>query len=136
MIADRDALAKLAKAWVVETVAQFGLAHENDLKELAIVGLEIREQTDLFEQLIGQILGFVNNQNGVLSALDLLKEKLIDHGQSIQSVQAVDRKTKLYGDGLHQFVRTHYGIEDERGRVLVIQVLEHRAAESGFAGAD
>ena len=41
MITHRDALAKLAQARVVQTVAQFWLPHQNDLKKFAVVGFEI-----------------------------------------------------------------------------------------------
>ena len=49
VITHGDTLTKLAETGIVQPIAQFRLAHEHDLKELAIVGLKVREQTALFE---------------------------------------------------------------------------------------
>ena len=91
MVADGDALAQLAEAVLVEAVAQFGLAHEDDLQKFALVGFQIGKEAHLFEQFAGEVLGFVNNKDGVLAALDLLEEEAVDLGHGFQAVQALDR---------------------------------------------
>ena len=40
MVADGDSLAQLAQRMFVETVAQFRLAHEQELQQLAAIVLE------------------------------------------------------------------------------------------------
>src|SRR5947209_10160421 len=41
MIADGDSLPELTQAGFVEPVTQLGLAHEHNLQELAVVGLQV-----------------------------------------------------------------------------------------------
>ena len=81
MEAHCDALAQLAQGMVVEAVAQFRLAHQNDLQKFALVGFQVGQQPDLLQQFAGQILGLVNNENGVLVVLDLLEEEAVDFRQ-------------------------------------------------------
>src|SRR5205085_9706237 len=56
--------------------------------------------------------------------------------QSIQAVQAIDRKTEFDGDRLDQFLRAHDRIEDEGSGIMPVELLEHRAAERRLAGAN
>ena len=42
MVADCDPLPELAQFGVVEAVPEFGLTHEDNLKEFAVVCLQIR----------------------------------------------------------------------------------------------
>ena len=51
VIAHRDPLAELAQARRVQLLAQLGLAEEDDLQELALVGLQVRQQPYLLQQL-------------------------------------------------------------------------------------
>ena len=87
MITHRDALAQLAQARAVQAVAQFRLAHQDDLQQFAVVGLDVREQTDLFEQVFRQILRLVNDQHGFLALLDLLQKKFADGRDRFQPVK-------------------------------------------------
>ena len=95
MVADGDALAQLAQAVIVQPGPQLRLAEQNDLQQLAVVRLQVRKQPHLFQQLVGQVLRFVNDQHRFLAALDLLEQELVDDRQGIQPVQAVHRQTEL-----------------------------------------
>src|ERR1051326_7685807 len=112
MIAHGDALAKLTEARIVQAVAQLGLSHQYNLKQFAVISLQIGEQSHLFEQFICEVLRFVDNQNRFASVLDLMEKKLVDHRQSIEAIETVDRKAELNGNRLHQLVRAHDWIED------------------------
>ena len=69
MITHRDALAQLAQARAVQPVAQFRLAEQDDLQQLAVVEFEVGKQPHLFEQFVGQILRLVNDQHAVPAVL-------------------------------------------------------------------
>ena len=102
MITHRDALAQLAQAVAVQAVAQFRLAQQDDLQQLAVVGLDVREQAHLFEQFLGQILRLVNDEHGFLAVLDLLEQKFADGRDGFQPVAALDVQAEFRRDGLHQ----------------------------------
>jgi hypothetical protein len=84
MITHRDALAQLAQARAVQAVAQLRLAQQDDLQQLAVVGLDVGEQADLFEQVLGQILRLVNDEHGFLALLDLFQQKFADGRDGVQ----------------------------------------------------
>src|SRR5258706_14066868 len=86
VIADGDALAELAQAPVVQLVSQLRLAEEDDLQELALVGLEIREQADLLQKLGAQILGLVDEQDDVLAGGELVEEEPVERLQTLHPV--------------------------------------------------
>jgi hypothetical protein len=71
---NHDALAQLAKRRQAELVVEFGLASKNDLKEFAARSLEIEKQAKLVESLLGESLGFVENQDGQI-ARDITRYK-------------------------------------------------------------
>ena len=74
MVPHSDPLTQLPQARVVQPVTQFRLTHQHDLQKFPIVRFEIRKQPDLLQEFIGQILRFINDQNCVLSALNLLQK--------------------------------------------------------------
>ncbi len=84
VVAHGDALAQLAQAALVEPVAQLGLADQDDLQQLALVGLEVREQPHLLEQLRLEILRLVDQEHDVVAGLGLLEE------ESVQDVEVRD----------------------------------------------
>ena len=51
VVAHRDALAQLAQVGPREAFAQFGLATQDDLHELVLIGFEVGEQSHLLHQL-------------------------------------------------------------------------------------
>lgn len=139
MITHGDALAKLAQFVFVQAIAQFRLAHQNDLQEFAIVGFEIREQADLFEHFFAQVLGFVDDEHGLFALLDLAEQKFVEDGKRIETVEAevLNRQTEFGGDRLHELVSVQRGIQNEGGGITAAtELLEHRAAERGLAGAN
>ena len=105
-------------------------------KQLAVVRLQVRQQPHLFQQLVRQVLRFVNDQHRFLAALDLLEQELVDDRQGIQPVQAVNRQAELQRNRLHQLAGAHDRVEDQGGGVVIVELLEHRAAKGRLARAD
>ena len=65
-----DALAELAQFLARKEPLQLGLAHQDDLEQLLLVGLEVGEEAHLLEDLEGQVLGLVDDEDDVASARD------------------------------------------------------------------
>ncbi len=101
MVAHRDALAQLAKAAFVELVAQLGLADERDLQQLALVGLEVRQQPHLLEQLAAQVLRLVDQEHDVVAGLDLLEEEVVQTSRQATRSSA-GLEAELDQDGAHE----------------------------------
>ena len=136
MVADSDALTKLSEAMIIQPLAQLGLAHEHNLEELAVIGFEIGKQSNLFKEIEGEILGFVDDQHGFAALFDLFEEKFVDGRDGFEPVQTFDIQAKFHRNGLHELVCVQDRVQDERGRVFVAKLFQHRPAERRLAGAD
>ena len=95
MVADRDPLAELAQPLPVELLAQLRLADQDDLEELALIGLEVREQADLLEQLVLEVLGFVDEQDDVVSGGGLVEQVLVQDLEVRGPVELARLETQL-----------------------------------------
>ena len=136
MVADRDALAKLTKVVMVQSITQFRLAHQNNLQKFPVVGFEIGEQSDLFEQIVGEVLRFVDDENGFASLRHLFEEKMIDFRDAFQAVETFDIQPEFHRDGFDELVRIKRGIQNQRGGKIFPKLIEQRAAQGRFARAD
>src|SRR5690349_1027172 len=108
MVADSNSLTKLTERRIVQTVAQFRLTHEHNLEKFAIVCLQIGQQAHLFEQVVGQVLGFVDDKHRLAVLFDLTEQKQVDLLQRLQTIQSANVQTELQGNGPHELV----GVED------------------------
>jgi hypothetical protein len=72
-VMDKDTLTQLTKFVACEDLFQLGLAHEHDLQEFLLIGLEIGEQADLFEDVEAEILRFVDDQHDIAAARDAIE---------------------------------------------------------------
>jgi hypothetical protein len=135
MVPHRYALAQLAEAMIVEAIPQLRLAHQKNLQKLPIVGFQIREQSHLFEQLVRQVLRFVDDEHGNLVLFHLAEEKFIQHRHRFQSVQPKHLKPKLHHDRFVQKFSVQHRIQDQGGRIFVPQFIQQSAAECGLSRA-
>ena len=120
----------------VQPVAQFRLAHQNDLQQLPVVRLDVGKQTHLFEQIFRQILRLVNDKHRLLAVLDLLQQKFADGRNRFQPVLALHVQPEFRRDGLHQFIRVQHRVQDQRRGKMRVQLLQQRAAQRRLARAD
>src|SRR5262249_49567018 len=130
-----DALAELAQAAVVELVAELGLADEDDLEELPLVGLEVREEADLLEEVELQVLGLVDHQHDVVALGELLQEEAVEHLQVGDAVGLRRLQAELVEDRLEELVAGQDRVQDEGGLHLRPQLLQDGAADGGLPGA-
>src|SRR5579862_7682453 len=99
VVADSDALPELAEIPGVQFLAQLGLADQDDLKELSLIGLEVGEEPHLFEELVVEILGLVDEQNDVASGFELLEKELVENLKACRSIPSSRREPELREDG-------------------------------------
>src|SRR5438067_3988966 len=144
-VPDRHALVQLPQLRRSQQRLKIQLADEDDLKQLVLVGLQIRQDANLFEDRERQVLRLVDDQYGARLEWNQPEEKV---------VQCIDQL--LLGDlgqppGLHFLARDHaevlqdppqqilFGeerIQHERRKGRAIDLLQQRAAERGFSGTD
>ena len=62
LASQRDALLQLPQRRLVQTLGELGLAGEHDRQQLADRRLHVREQTNLFEQFVGERLRLVDHE--------------------------------------------------------------------------
>src|SRR5262249_56534292 len=66
-----------------EALPELGLAHEKDLEELVGRGLEIREEPDLLERAVVQVLRLVDDENRVLTGATALDQESVERHQPL-----------------------------------------------------
>jgi hypothetical protein len=62
----------------MQTLRQLGLADEHDLHELPRVGLEVGEQPQLLEGLVGEVLRLVDDERGVAPRVGLAPQVVVE----------------------------------------------------------
>ncbi len=62
MVANRYSLSDGFIAFFVDHSVEFALADEKNVDQFAVVQLDVRQKSDLFDKLVIEPLGFVNNQ--------------------------------------------------------------------------
>src|SRR5262249_40971123 len=118
-----------------QLVAQLGLADEDNLKELSLVGLEVRKKPNLLEQLGPEVLGFIDEENDVISLGHLIEKIGVQELQVRGAVELLRLFTELQQDRPHQLRAREDRVEDERGAALGGKLAEDRPTDRGLAGA-
>src|SRR2546428_3500435 len=62
--AERHTLLELPKRRLVQTIGELGLTDHHDRQQLVACGLDVRQETNLFHELVRQTLRFVDDQRG------------------------------------------------------------------------
>ena len=78
LIADRHALIELAQFGRSQQRLQVQLPDEDDLQQLFLVGLEIRQNADLLEHRQRQVLRLVDDQHGAGLERDQTEQKVVE----------------------------------------------------------
>ena len=122
---------------VVQSVAQFRLAHQNNLEQLPVICLQIGQQAYLFEQFVRQVLRFcIDDEYRLAVRRHLTKEKVIDDRIDLDTRSNPHVQAEFHGDGLDELVGIEDGIKDERRGKGKPELLQQRAAQRRLARAD
>jgi len=135
MIPHGDALAELTQLMAVQTVAQFRLAHQDDLQQFAVVRFDVGNQPHLFQQILRQILRLVHNQDRFFAGQSLFQQKVGDASHRFHPILAFHFESKFGGDGFHQFIAAHHRVQDQRRGKTCVELFQQRAAERRLARA-
>ena len=61
--AGRDPLGQLAHLLAIQNLQQFRLPEQHDLQQLVAIGFKVGEQAQLLQDIHGEVLCFINNEN-------------------------------------------------------------------------
>ncbi len=145
LVADRHALIQLPEIRRSQQAVQIQLADENDLQQLFLVGLEVRQDPNLFEDLPGQILRFIDDQNcarferheAQQEVVERLHELLLGDRRHRGALRLFAREdAEVLQDPLQQVFFSEERIQHQRGERRPIDLLEERAAQRRLDGAD
>jgi hypothetical protein len=131
-----DALPQLAQRGLRELAQELRLPRQHDLEQLLAVGLEVREQAHLLDQLGVEILRLVDDQHGVEAGAQALDQEAVqrDHVVGLgllARAEAELRREQLVEVDRGEACRVHH----QRDLDVLGQAPDHRAQERGLAGA-
>jgi hypothetical protein len=140
VVACDHALGQLFEFGARKHRAQFGLADQDDLEQLAFAGLEIGQQAQLLEHVARQVLRLVDHQH-VVQALCVRRQQVaVDRIHiPLYARASSDRRhldMQLVAHGLQQLLRRQARIEDVGQAAVRGHLLDEAAADRGLAGAD
>ncbi|MDT4843669.1 hypothetical protein FQZ97_776040 [compost metagenome] len=135
------ALCELLQFGLGQQVAQFGLADQDDLQQLAGVGLQVGEQAQLFQHVGRQVLCFIDDEHGVLSCGVGGQQKSVEWVNMVFSggltrTLVVHHHPKLVTDRAQQLDDRELGVEDVSDPAVLGGLLQKAAADGGLAGTD
>jgi len=137
LVVDEDSLTQLAEAVLAELLFELGLAHQDDLKELLLVGLQVGEEADLLKDLEGEVLALVDDEDDVLAGVDSRHEDAVDLRNEGVLGAILDGLAELEENSLEHLGLGDAGVEDERGlEAGRVELVEEPAAQGGFSATD
>ncbi len=137
VIASRDALRDLAHLGAIEHLAQLGLPDQDDLQQLLLRRLEVRQEAHLLEQLGGQRLRFIDDEHHP-AAFGMRVHELHVQRVDLRLDRPLDgrRAAQLLDDRFEELERRELWAEDQRDVGFLGQPLEHAADQRRLARAD
>ena len=141
MKAGNDALRELLQIGPCQHGAQFRLADQDDLQQLALIRFQIGQQTQLLQHVGGEVLRFVDDEHVVLpdrmgAQQELVQrvDEILDRGR-LRPLMRI-RNAELFTDRLQQLGYRELGVEDVGDVAAFRELLQKAAAQGGLAGAD
>src|SRR2546422_7974816 len=119
----------------MELGLELRLAHQQDLEELGRRGLEVREQSDLFQRRGAQVLRFVEDQDGVLTGPLAFDEEAVERHESLRPRLASLGDSQVLEDVLEDAVKRQRGIDHEGDRRLSVEPLTKGVKQRGLSRA-
>ena len=136
VITDADPLPELPEPLVGQDLVQLGLAHQDDLQELAFRGLQVRQQPNLLEELGRERLGLVDDEHDALLAGVALEQEFVQQRQQIAlRRQALRLQAQVVADVFQEVRGGELGVEQVRRARVAVEPGEHHLDERGLARA-
>jgi len=143
VVGQSDPLAKLFEVRLGDFVAKLGLADEDDLDQFFARGFEVGKHAKFFEDLVGKVLSFVNDDDDEAVLGELMNEELVEgdeHGGFVGvgrmgwGVGELDGKFVAEESDELRTVEVSVANESELG--VVFESSDEHVCEECFAGAD
>jgi hypothetical protein len=137
-----DTLLERLKFGSLENGEKFGLAAENDLKELFLIRVGIAEQSNFFEEFDAHQMSFVDEQDGGATLLLRLEKHLVKSGEAARLAGGGAADFVFFENGLEKFRWSESRVDEKRGDEAAAafgffgENLEGGVKESRFSGAD
>ncbi len=136
VVAERDPLLQLPELLAPELGMELRLAHQDDLEELVARGLEVREEPDLLERRHVEVLGLVEDQDGVPVRAPLLDQEAVEGDESLGVREAGRGHAPLLERVLEEALERKRGVEDEGDAGVAAEALQQRVEERRLARSD
>ncbi len=135
------ALGQLLELGAGQHGAQFGLADQHDLQQLALAGFQVGQQAQLLQHVGFEVLRLVDDEDATLSGGVTLQQKRVERVDVVLDRGRVRggrrrRDVELLANRLQQFGDGELGVEDIGHMAAGGNLLQKAAADGGFAGAD
>lgn len=117
---DQDALAELAKPVFAQYLFEFRLTHQNDLQKLLLVRLQVRQKSELLQQVESEVLGLVDDQKDIFALLDSVQKDVVNLLDETASASAFALLAKLGQDGFEELGFRNAGIEYQSAFILLL----------------
>src|SRR5262249_42953129 len=136
LVPNRHALIELPQLGRSQQGLQIQLSHQNDLQQLFLVGLEIRQNANLFQHRQRELLGIVDDEHGARLDRNQREEKIVERVDQLlladvrqpSGLGVVARDdAEILQDALEQILFGQERIEHERRERRAIDLLEQRA---------
>ncbi len=132
---------------MAQHIVQVRLPDQHDLEQLGLVGFEVRQQTDLFEDTRIEMLRLVDHDDGMRVQRNQRREKLLERGDELMprdlrqwlALPRVGRghEAKIDQDPVEQIADAQSRIENHRQkRSCFVERFQQRPAQHRLAGAD
>ena len=107
------------------------------MQQLLLLGLEVRQQADLFQHLELQILGLIDDHDDIPAALDALEQHAVDLGDEVGLATGDLIFAELLEDGPQHLSLGDPRVEDQRRvETLRVELVEEPPAEDSLTAAD
>src|SRR3984893_1084718 len=133
--ADADALVELAQLVELELLFELGLAHEQDLQELARGRLEVGEDADLLERLHAHLLRLVDDHEDRLALAARGEKVLRQCGEQLALAGAPALDAQVVENGPNELGVREVRVQHERALHAVRELAQEGPAERGLARA-
>jgi hypothetical protein len=136
VIARRHALRQLPQVPLSQKVVELRLSDEHNLNQFLRIGLEIRDQANLLENIAREILCFVDDENDVLALAPGLEQELVERIDQLLVAFAFAGDTEVPIYRAEELLRTERRIEDECTDRVFVQPIQKVAAQRRLSRPD
>ncbi len=145
LIPDGHSLVELTQVRRSQLGLQLELTDQDDLQQFLLVGLEIRQDANLFEHRERQVLRFVDDEHRARvernepqqKVVQRVDELLLAHAREPAGFDLLARDhAEVLKDALEEVLFGQERVQDERRERIAIDLFEQRAADRRLAGPD